>query len=230
MLHSDGVCECTGTKRNKRNKISIKAKIQRETANEVKRGVIPGEVSPLQVYLSWESELWVIRIHWNSTSEHQCSSSAKPVNSGMSDSFYTACTGHGVCQTDLSLHLQWSWSPAPRPSHASNLSQRHPSLLRSKWREQNLLRYFREDKRITNAPCWWICWLLGYLSMHKFESRFCWSQTQRLLVFGFTVISFSIIFPLFHLADALSRVICWFGWSSLPELYHLSLCTKLAVM
>lgn len=99
-----------------------------------------------QVYLSWESELWVIKIHWNSTSEHQCSSSAKPVNSGMSDSFYTACTGHGVCQTDLSLHLQWSWSPAPRTSHASNISQRNPSLLLSKWREHNLLKCFREEK------------------------------------------------------------------------------------
>ncbi len=29
---------------------------------------------------------------------------------------------------------------------ASNLSQRHPSCLLSKWREQNLLKYFRGDK------------------------------------------------------------------------------------
>lgn len=62
-----------------------------------------GEISPPLVYLSWESDLWVIKIHWNSTSEHQCISSAKPVNSLMSDSFYIACMGHSVCQTDFSL-------------------------------------------------------------------------------------------------------------------------------
>lgn len=150
-------------------------KTQRETADEVKRGAVPGEVSPPQVYLSWESELWVIKIHWNSTSEHQCSSSAKPVNSGMSDSFYTASTGHSVCQTDLSLHLQWSWSPAPRPSLASNLSQRHPSRLLSKWREQNLLKCFRGDKGTV-------------------------SESQTLLVDEYVDHGFLIVLSAFHLS------------------------------
>lgn len=137
-----------------------------------------GRFCPLKYICLGKVNFWVIRIHWNSTSEHQCSSSAKPVNSGMSDSFYTACMGHSVCQTDLSLHLQWSWSPAPRPSHASNLSQRHPSLLHSKWREQNALKYFREDKGISSAPCKWTCglWLSDLYFSLIFVHAYIWKS------------------------------------------------------
>lgn len=83
--------------------MSVKAKNTKRWSRWCQRGAVLWDGLPPQVYLSGDGELLVIRIHWNSTSELQCSSSAKPVNRGMSDGFYKARSGHAVCQTDLFL-------------------------------------------------------------------------------------------------------------------------------